>query len=62
MLWIETSLANVIQKVFFNLLYFLKEFIQEDIFMFIKNDIDKIILMKKLTTLSKKEKKHVTKI
>mgnify|MGYP000446901574 FL=1 len=30
--------------------------------MFIKNDIDKIILMKKLTTLSKKEKKHVTKI
>lgn len=52
----------LIDKVDSSLLYFLKEFIQEDIFMFIKNDIDKIILMKKLTTLSKKEKKHVTKI
>jgi len=52
----------LIDKVDKNLLYFLKEFIQEDFFMFLKNDIDKIILLKKLSNLSIKEKNHVTKI
>ena len=52
----------LIDKIDKNLLYFLKEFIQEDFFMFLKNDIDKIILLKKLSNLSIKEKNHVTKI
>lgn len=53
---------HLIDKVDINLLYFLKEHIQEDFFMFLKNDIDKILLLKKLSKLSKKEKTNVTKI
>ena len=52
----------LIDKIDINLLYFLKEYIQEDFFMFLKNDIDKILLFKKISKLPGKEKKHVTKI